>query len=158
MHRHRLFFVVLLFYFSFYFLGCQGQRDMQKLNKLTIQKKPVGPFTPPLPRPSQEQGLHPGAGFTWDFGKVKEGTLLRHTFIFKNESKKNLTIQNITTSCGCTVSETKKKILMPQESTAIDVSFNSKGYSGITQQFIYLHTDNLDNPIIKFIIKADVAK
>lgn len=135
----RLFWVFLVFYSSFYFSGCRQQRCIQKPDKLVIQEEPADPFT-------------------WDFGKVKEGTLLRHTFIFKNESEKNLTIQNITTSCGCTASEAKKKNLMPQESTAIEVSFNSQGYSGITQQFIYVHTDNLDNPIIKFIIKADVAK
>lgn len=111
---------------------------------------------------------------TWDFGRVKEGEVLKHTFIFKNESKEILKIKDVATSCGCTASEVEKKVLMPQESTVINVTFNSKGYFAGVQQFIYLFTDSLDastslsvngeykrtidNPVIKFIIKAQVQE
>jgi hypothetical protein len=94
----------------------------------------------------------------WDFGKVKEGLVLKHEFIFKNETSDILKINNIHTSCGCTVSESAKKSLMPLESTAITVSFNSKGYLGPVSQFVYVHTDNADMPIVKFTVKADVRK
>lgn len=96
--------------------------------------------------------------FSWDFGRVEEGEILKHDFILKNESKNTLNIKNINTSCGCTVSSVKKKTLLPQESTLIEVTFNTKGYSGPTQQYIYVNTDNLDNPILRFIIKANVVK
>jgi hypothetical protein len=49
-------------------------------------------------------------------------------------------------------------VLPPKESTLLEVKFNSKGYSGPTQQYIYVHTDNLDNPVLKFTIKAEVIK
>jgi hypothetical protein len=96
--------------------------------------------------------------YTWDFGGVKEGEVLRHVFVLKNESGKIMTIKDIDTSCGCTVSQAKQKILLPAESTEIEVGFDTKGYSGLTNQYIYVHTDSLDNPIIRFIIKADVIK
>jgi hypothetical protein len=95
---------------------------------------------------------------TWDFGKIKEGQIPKHEFILKNESNKPLNIKEVNTSCGCTASEVKKRNLFPGESTLIDVSFDSKGYFGPTQQFIYVHTDSLDNPVIRYIIKADVVK
>ena len=94
----------------------------------------------------------------WDFGQVKEGIILKHEFIFKNETDKILNIDNIHVSCGCTEAEADKRSLAPQESTAIIVSFNSKGYSGPVTQFIYVNTDNLDLSIIKFTIKALVVK
>ena len=94
----------------------------------------------------------------WDFGKVKQGTVLKHDFILKNETSDILGIVNIHTSCGCTASESAKKSLMPQESTAITVSFNSQGYSGPVTQFVYVHTDNTDLAVIKFTIKAQVVK
>jgi hypothetical protein len=94
----------------------------------------------------------------WDFGKVKPGAVLKHDFILKNETNDILGINNIHTSCGCTASESAKKSLMPQESTTITVSFNSKGYSGPVTQFVYVHTDNADLSIIKFTIKAEVVK
>lgn len=96
--------------------------------------------------------------YTWDFGQVKEGEVLKHEFLLKNETAKALNIKEINTSCGCTASQVKKKTLLPQESTLIEVKFDSKGYSGQTQQFIYVHTDSLDNPIIRYTIKAEVVK
>lgn len=95
--------------------------------------------------------------YTWDFGQVKPGEVVTHDFIFKNETGKELKIKDTNTSCGCTVSAVEKKTLLPGESTKISVKFNSQGYSGAVQQFIYVNTDNLDNPVIRFIIKANVA-
>lgn len=95
---------------------------------------------------------------TWNFGQVKKGRVLKHNFVLKNESQTTLTIKDINTSCGCTVSRVKKKIILPQDSALIEVRFNSKDYSGRTQQYIYVHTDSLDNSVVRYIIKADVAK
>lgn len=131
--------VPLIFCFLLSLLaGCFPQRAIQKQNLTTAQ-----------------QMSNP---YLWDFGRVKAGEVLKHEFIFKNESLKTLKIKEVHTSCGCTVSEVKKKVLLPQESTSIGVTFSTKGYSGLTQQFIYVNTDNLDNPVIKYIIKADVVK
>jgi len=94
----------------------------------------------------------------WDFGKIKEGQVVKHTFILKNESAKTLRIKGINTSCGCTISEIKKKILRVNESTEIEVKFDTSGYSGMVQQYVYVETDNLKEPILKFTIKADVVK
>jgi len=95
---------------------------------------------------------------TWDFGEVKEGEVIKHNFTLKNETDKVLNIEHVHTSCGCTASEVKKKILKPQEATTIEVTLKSKGYSGLIKQYVYVHTDSLDNPVIKFTIKANVVK
>lgn len=96
--------------------------------------------------------------YTWNFGRVKKGAVLRHAFRLKNKSGKILNILDVSTSCGCTASLVQKKRLAPQESALIKVTFNTKGYSGPTQQYVYVHTDSLDNPIIRYIIKAEVVK
>jgi len=98
----------------------------------------------------------PQDSYSWDFGRVKEGAVLRHVFKLRNESERALNIKEVTTSCGCTVSKAQKKTLLPKEATSIEVSFKTRGYSGPTQQYIYVNTDDLDNPLIRFIIKADV--
>ncbi|MEK6728313.1 MAG: DUF1573 domain-containing protein [Candidatus Omnitrophota bacterium] len=95
---------------------------------------------------------------TWGFGRVREGQIVKHAFRLQNESDKTLTIKDAHTSCGCTASEIKKKVLGPGESTKIEVSFNSKGYVGEVKQFIYVNTDAIDNQVIRFIIKAEVVK
>lgn len=96
--------------------------------------------------------------YSWDFGRVEEGAVLKHNFVLKNESANTLNIKDVNTSCGCTVSKVEKKALMPGESTLIKVQFDTKGYAGKTQQYTYVNTDSLDNPIVRFIIKADVVK
>lgn len=112
--------------------------------------------------------------YSWDFGRVKEGAILKRTFIFKNESKTALSINNVSTSCGCTISKIKKKKLMPQETTPLTVQFNTKGYSGPVKQYVFLVTDNfsgsaafsinagpkqaVDSLIISLIIRAQVIK
>lgn len=93
-----------------------------------------------------------------DFGMIKEGKIAEHTFLIKNNSPEVLNIKNITSSCGCTISEIKKKILDPGETTSLKVKFNSSGYLGKVEQFVYVNTDSIDEPVIKFIIKADVYK
>ncbi len=96
--------------------------------------------------------------FSWDFGVVKEGQVLQHDFIIKNESTRELNIKDVNTSCGCTVSKVKNKTLKPQESTLVEVKFNSKGYSGKVKQYVYVNTDSLDNPLLRYIITAEVVK
>jgi len=96
--------------------------------------------------------------YTWDFGRVRQGEILRHDFLLKNESNKVLNIKSVDTSCGCTVSKTKKSALLPQEATLIEVNFDSKGYLGPVQQVVYVNTDRLDTPVIRYIIKAEVVK
>ncbi len=96
--------------------------------------------------------------YTWDFGLIRQGEIAKHTFTLKNESAGTLNIKDVNTSCGCTVTEIKKRILLPKEATLLEVQFNSKSYLGAIEQFVYMNTDNLDKPLIRFIIKAEVVK
>ncbi|MFA5346103.1 MAG: DUF1573 domain-containing protein [Candidatus Omnitrophota bacterium] len=96
--------------------------------------------------------------YVWNFGKVKQGEVVAHKFTLINDSSKTLNITGVNTSCGCAASEVKKKVLLPQETAEVEVKFNSEGYSGDVQQFIYVNTDNIDKPVIRFIIKANVIK
>lgn len=98
------------------------------------------------------------AQHTWDFGKVKEGEVASHTFVLRNNSDKEVRINDVSSSCGCTASSVSTKIIFPGEEAKIEVKFNSKGYSGDVKQYVYVHTDDPVNPITRFIIKANVVK
>lgn len=94
----------------------------------------------------------------WDFGQVKEGDILKHEFIFENTTERDLEIKDVNTSCGCTVSDVKKRMLSVGESTPLNVEFNSKGYSGEVKQQIYVITDDPEEPLSKFVISGKVIK
>ena len=95
---------------------------------------------------------------TWDFGQIRSGEKVKHEFILKNDTDKLINVKDVTTSCGCTVSSIKKKILKPQETVALDVQFDSAGYAGDVEQHVYVSTDSLKDPVLRFIIKANVVK
>ena len=95
---------------------------------------------------------------TWDFGRIKFGEVAKHVFVYKNDSPVDLNIKGTNASCGCTVSKVDKQKLAPGEEANLEVAFNSLGYSGEVQQFVYMNTDSRDNPVVKFTVKADVKK
>lgn len=94
----------------------------------------------------------------WDFGEVKSGSIQKHTFTLKNETGIIMRIQNVATSCGCTISEIKDKTLLPGESTELDVRFNTEGYLGEVSQFVYVTTDNIKKTVFRFTIKAKIIQ
>lgn len=105
---------------------------------------------------SVEQGLVDP--FAWNFGKARQGEVLKHDFSFKNETKDVLNIVSVNTSCGCTTAQPQKMSLRPGEAVLIKVSFNSGDYLGEVKQFVYVNTDNADLSIIRFTISAEIVK
>jgi len=94
----------------------------------------------------------------WDFGQIKEGSSVQHEFVLKNNTDRVLIIKDITTSCGCTFSEAGRRELPPAEETVIEVKFDSTGYSGEVKQYVYVNTDNPDEPLIRYTIRAEVIE
>lgn len=131
--------ILLILAMIFSFASCYANNSGKKQGEAVSAGKMVDPFT-------------------LDFGVVKEGGILKHSFSLKNDSAKALNIKNVDTSCGCAASKVAKKKLAPGESTDIEISFNSKGYKGQVTQFIYVNTDSVEKPIIRFTIKAEVVK
>jgi len=96
---------------------------------------------------------------TWDFGKIRASAgVVKHVFGLKNESPEVLNVNGTHASCGCTLSEIDKKVILPKESANLEVKFIPKGYSGKVTQYVYVDTDSKSVPIYKFVIKADVIK
>lgn len=106
--------------------------------------------------PQENQNLN--HYYDWDFGKVKEGAVVKHNFILKNNSETPLFIERLQTSCGCTASSSSSNTIKPGKTAKISVKFNTRGYSGKTEQFVYVHTNDIKSPIVKLTIKAEVVK
>jgi hypothetical protein len=62
-----------------------------------------------------------------EFGKIEEGTKVKHTFKFTNTGKKPLIVDNVKPSCGCTTPSWTKTPVMPNETGIIEVEYDSKG-------------------------------
>ncbi len=91
----------------------------------------------------------------FDFGTIKAGEVVKHTFKFKNTGKSPLVIENASAACGCTVPEWPKKPVVPGEEAAINVVFNSKGKSGLQNKVVSITANTV--PVVTTVsIKGNV--
>lgn len=75
-------------------------------------------------------------------------------FSFVNRSAKDLIIENIISSCGCTVAEWQKTPIKPGTASSIDVLFNPSGMYGELEKYIKIKANLSDAPFIELKIKG----
>ena len=91
----------------------------------------------------------------FDFGKLKGGEVVTHTFQIKNTGTGNLLIRNIDTSCGCTTPSYNKKPIKPGETGKIEITFDTKGRSGKQYKVIQVFA-NIPEKSFQLTFKADI--
>lgn len=77
----------------------------------------------------------------FDFGKIKEGDVVKHAFHFKNMGTNPLLIANAAASCGCTVPSYPKQPVPPGGADSIVVEFNSKGKKGHQHKNVMIYSN-----------------
>jgi len=75
---------------------------------------------------------------TFDFGTVKQGEKVKHTFTFKNSGANPLLIVNSFGTCGCTVPDYPKEPIPAGGSGVINVQFNSEGKEGEQHKRVFV--------------------
>jgi hypothetical protein len=66
----------------------------------------------------------------YDFGSVKQGTLVKRTFRFTNTGADSLLIADVKVTCGCTVPDWPKQPVPPGGKGEIKVEFNTANKEG----------------------------
>jgi len=97
------------------------------------------------------------------FGDIKEGEVLKFNFVVQNKGDANLQIVKVRASCGCTAVVPAKNVLLPSDSTNIMVSFNSAHKSGLQRKYVYIYSNDKENPQIRLaftvnVISSEVSK
>ncbi|GAA3937289.1 DUF1573 domain-containing protein [Hymenobacter algoricola] len=91
----------------------------------------------------------------FNFGDIKPGTVVKHTFSFTNTGKSPLLIENATASCGCTTPNWTKEPIAPGAKGTIDVQFDSQGKTGLQNKEVAVRANTQPN-ITQIVIKANV--
>lgn len=120
-------------------------------------EKNQDPFAEPTSDPNQPKTTISFKKVDHDFGTIKEGEIVNHTFAFTNAGKEPLIVSNAKGSCGCTVPRWPKEPIAPGETGEIEVSFNSKGKTGNKTNTVTL-TANTEPINTRLTIKANVLK
>ncbi|MFI5237179.1 MAG: DUF1573 domain-containing protein [Ignavibacteriales bacterium] len=93
---------------------------------------------------------------SFDFGDIKQGETVSHTFVLSNSGGDLLKITNVKASCGCTAASPEKSELAPGESTNLLVSFNSTGRQGLQTKTIKISSNDPQNPEMVLTITSNV--
>lgn len=62
---------------------------------------------------------------TYDFGNIKQNIPVSHVFNYKNVGDRDITINNVQASCGCTTPNWKGGIYKPGDNGEITATFNA---------------------------------
>ena len=77
----------------------------------------------------------------FDFGTIKQGDIVDHTFKFKNVGTQPLVISNIGVSCGCTTPDWTKEPVMPGKTGTVTAKFNSAGKMGMQNKVLTIESN-----------------
>lgn len=92
----------------------------------------------------------------WDFGKVKQGEVVAHEFVFGNEGDATLIIRKVSTSCGCAAALVSAEKIAPGKEGRIEVKFDTRGYGGPVKKLIYVDSNDPDGAHRQLEIAADI--
>ncbi len=91
-----------------------------------------------------------------DYGTIPQGGDGTYEFVFRNTGKVPLVLNNVRSSCGCTVPEWPKKPIDKGEEGIIKVSYNTR-ITGSFSKSISVYSNAGDKPVV-LIIKGKVEE
>lgn len=94
----------------------------------------------------------------YDFGEVKSGEVVKHTYVFTNVGGAMLQVSNVHASCGCTTAGEWTKQVEPGKTGSIPIQFNSGGFGGTVGKSITVTCNDTNQPNVILQIKGKVWK
>ena len=91
----------------------------------------------------------------YEFGDIIQGDIIEHVFEFTNSGNAPLVLQDVKTTCGCTVPEWPRTPLAPGATAELKVKFNSAGKIGIQNKVITV-ISNATNQTSRVMIVTNV--
>ncbi len=75
-------------------------------------------------------------------------------FKYENKGSKPVRINNVRSSCGCTVASLKKNEVAPGEKGEVTATFKIGGRTGVQQKTVTVETDDAAQPVTNLVLKA----
>jgi hypothetical protein len=81
-----------------------------------------------------------------DFGAIMQESEATYAFVFKNTGKGDLLINNVQTSCGCTIPEWTREPVEKKKSGVVKVHYNTK-VVGNFHKTITVYSNAINSPV-----------
>jgi hypothetical protein len=128
--------------------ACKDKEAEKKIAALEARlsevegKRSSAPLTSPAAQPLEEEKPEgPLAAIQFekvehDFGTIKEGEKVIHTYKFRNTGEAPLIIQNAQPTCGCTVPDWSKEPIPVGGEGFVKAEFDSQGKPGVQNKTV----------------------
>lgn len=93
-----------------------------------------------------------------DFGQVKQGDVVTTEIAVRNTGNKELKIESVATSCGCTSAQVKPKIIPSGGEGKLVIRYDSGSHpdKGPIERHIYIASNDPEKAELDIIITAEV--
>jgi hypothetical protein len=95
---------------------------------------------------------------SFDFGRTLPQKAVTREFSIRNFGDQDLVIENVSTSCGCTVADTLvKKVVEPGGSQPLRVTLTTPAGPGPLTKSVVVRSNDPARPLLEIKLKATVA-
>lgn len=93
----------------------------------------------------------------FDFGQVEQGEQVTHAFRFTNRGNRDLRVQSVKTSCGCTAAVIAADTIPPGREGSIRATFDTKRFAGQKAKDIRVHTNDPLSPVTTLTLRGEIT-
>ena len=139
----------LCFFLTIFWFACKndGVESVQEIRKGNGPNSTLirNPASADLPLDTNKLARISYIEPEFNFGEVKEGAIVEHTFEFTNSGNIPLTILNARSSCGCTIPEWSDDPIPPGGKGSITAKFNTEGKLREQSKTVYVTANTYPN-------------
>jgi len=92
----------------------------------------------------------------FDFGKVEQGDQVNHLFRFTNQGGRDLRIESVKTSCGCTAAVISAEVTAPGSEGTIRATFDTSKFFGEKVKQITVHSNDPLQPVVTLTLQGEI--
>jgi len=92
----------------------------------------------------------------YDFGKVEQGDQVNHLFRFTNQGERDLRIESVKTSCGCTAAVISSEVIAPGKEGTISATFDTSKFFGEKVKEITVHSNDPAQPVTTLTLQGEI--
>jgi hypothetical protein len=93
----------------------------------------------------------------FDFGRALPNRTLSKEFSIRNFGDRDLTIEHVSTSCGCTVADGYARSVKPGGTTPLRVTLETRAYSGRVERQVIVRSNDATTPVLTIRLTATVG-
>ncbi|MDG1901090.1 MAG: DUF1573 domain-containing protein [Bacteroidales bacterium] len=86
--------------------------------------------------------------YNHDYGHMKRGKVIYHTFIITNDGSEPLYVYDIEVPKGISVIDAPISPVMPWEKTILRLKINTRGRVGVQHHTILVNSNDIENPLV----------